>query len=355
MEITDIEAKEATIKLTEPLRVTFGDITEVKTVFIQIKTDAGLIGYGEACPFEPVTGETIDSELAALNFLQPILYKQDPTQIEKLHHLMDDQIVGHTALKAGIDLALYDLLGKAANLPVYKLLGGSDNKVITDITISINPIEKMVNDAQKYTNAGFSELKIKAGLEAKHDVAAISAILDVINDNSVLKLDANQGWTLKRAISFMNKFNDSKLVMLEQPLPYTNQTDNALIRSNISQDLILDESVHSAKDAFHVLQNGAADVVNIKLMKSDGLFGAEAINRVAESAGAECMIGCMAETRLGIAAAVHFAAAHQNVHYCDLDSFMMYDEPDWLSGGFTQKGEELTLTDAPGLGIELKF
>ncbi|WP_252904008.1 mandelate racemase/muconate lactonizing enzyme family protein [Secundilactobacillus oryzae] len=268
---------------------------------------------------------------------------------------MDDQIVGHTALKAGIDLALYDLLGKQANLPLYKLLGGASNQVTTDITISINPVDKMVSDAQKYVAQGFSELKIKAGLDNTHDEKAIAAILEAVDDDTVVKLDANQGWTSKQAVRFMNRFNNTKLEMLEQPLPYTNTSDNALIRQNISQDLILDESVHDAHDAFSVLQNRAADVVNIKLMKSKGIFGAEQINRVAEAAGVACMIGCMAETRLGIAAAVHFAAAHKNVHYCDLDSFMMFKEPDWLSGGFEQNGDVLTLTEAPGLGINLEF
>lgn len=354
MKITDITVKSVSLKMTKPLKVTFGEIDTVKSLILVIHTDADIVGVGEACPFEPVTGESLATELAALPVLIQAVYGQDPINIENIHRLMNDTIIGHTALKAGIDMALYDILGKRTNLPVYKLLGGSNNHIITDITISINDSKTMAADAKNYVDQGFTQLKVKAGLNPEQDEEAIQAIFDKIGDAAVLKIDANQGWSPKKTIQVMNRFSGSRLEIVEQPLPAWQTNANSLIRGEISQGLMLDESVHSSHDAFKVLQNESADVINIKLMKSSGIFDAEAINRLAEAAGIPCMIGCMAESRLGIAAAVHFAAAHENVKYCDLDSFMMLDEQGWLTGGFTRKGEMLTLTEEPGLGIHLK-
>lgn len=353
MQISNIVGKAINIELTQPLKVTFGEIKSIESLIIKITTDSGLIGYGEACPFEPVTGESIETEQVALNAMAKTIVGEDPFCIERLHSLMDSQTVGHTALKAGIDIALYDLLGKATGLPVYKLLGGNDNQVHTDITISIGEPRKMANEAVDYVNNGFSALKIKTGIDQQSDEEAIREILNAVGDKALIKIDANQGWNAKQTIRILNKFQNTQLQIVEQPLPYWQHEENKVIRNTITQDLMLDESVHTPSDAYTVISNGEADIVNIKLMKSTGIYGAEGINQVAEAAGVRCMIGCMAETRLGICAAVHFAAAHQNVAFCDLDSFLMFKEPDWLTGGFTNEGGLLTLTDKPGLGMDI--
>lgn len=353
MHIKDIVSKKVSNQFTHPITVTFGEMTSTESLIIKVVTDTGLIGYGEVCPFEPVTGESIQTEEAALDILTDILIGQDPLCIEQIHHLMDDKIVGHTALKAGLDIAMYDLLGKASGLPIYKLLGGVSNQVRSDVTIAIDTPEKMAQEATDYLAQGFTQLKVKTGIDQATDEEAIRQILDAVGDKVTVKIDANQGWTAKQTIRILNEFRNTRLDIVEQPLPYWQHEENQLIRSNITQDLMLDESVHSPSDAYNVISNGEADMVNIKLMKSSGLFGAEGINKVAESAGVPCMIDCMAESRLGICAAAHFAAAHRNVAYCDLDSYLMFKESDWLKGGFTSEGGLLTLSDKPGLGMEV--
>lgn len=355
MQIKQIIGKAVNIQLTQPLKVTFGEIKSVESLMIKITTDNGLIGYGEACPFEPVTGESIETEKVALKAVSKAITGEDPLCIERVHSLMDGQTVGHTALKAGIDIALYDLMGKAANLPIYQLLGGSDNQIHTDITISIDEPRKMANEAVDYVSKGFSALKVKTGIDQQSDEKAIREILNAVGDKALVKIDANQGWNAKQTIRILNEFQHTQLQIVEQPLPYWQHEENKVIRSAITQDLMLDESVHTPSDAYQVISNGEADIVNIKLMKSAGIFGAEGINKVAEAAGIRCMIGCMAETRLGICAAAHFAAAHQNVAFCDLDSFLMFKEPDWLSGGFTNEGGLLTLSNKPGLGMTINI
>jgi len=356
LKISDIEGIKKSVKLNEPVVVTFGTLYEVETIVIKVATDEGVIGFGEACPFEPVTGENIETEMVCLDSLKQSLLDNDPRNIEELHTIMDNSIVGHTALKAGIDIALYDILGKSAGLPLYKLLGGNSNQVTTDITLSIDEPDKMAAEARKHVDAGFTQLKIKAGIDIENDKLALQAIQDAVGTEAHLKMDANQGWTTKQTISFLDQTQSSSLETIEQPLPYWDHTGNQAIKHSATQPLMLDETIHSPHDAIAALVNNEADMFNIKLMKSAGIWGAEGINRIAEAAGITCMIGCMAETTIGISAAAHFAAAHNNVKYCDLDSFMFFKQPDWLlDTGFKQDKELITLSDKPGLGIEINL
>ncbi|KRK72967.1 mandelate racemase/muconate lactonizing enzyme family protein [Lacticaseibacillus nasuensis] len=353
MKITEIKAVPQEVELREPFTVAFATYTHIPILLVRIMTDTGLVGDGEVNPMELITSESIASELAALPALQAVLVGTDPLAIEAAHRAMAGKLIGHSALKAGIDIALYDLLGKAAGLPVYKLLGGASDHITTDLTISIGSVATMVADVQQAVAAGFTELKVKVGGDFTQDHDAVAAILAAVPASVHVKLDANQAWTAKQAIQFMTSFTQPNLTILEQPLPAAQGGDNALIRANIHQTLMLDEQVHSAADAAKVVAKREADAINIKLMKADGIYGAEAINRVAEAAGIPCMIGCMAESRLGIAAAVHFAAAHANVRWCDLDSVMLLKDTPWLTGGFTGTGPDYHLTAEPGLGVHV--
>ena len=143
------------------------------------------------------------------------------------------------------------------------------------------------------------------------------------------------------------------LIALEQPLPDWQLKKAPALRQELAVPLMLDESVHNAHDASAAVKLGASDLINIKLAKSGGFAGANAINAIAAAAGIGCMVGCNAETRLGTAASAHFIAAHANVRYGDVDSFMLLEETDWLTGGFEADGETLTLSDRPGLGVEV--
>ncbi|WP_282801810.1 dipeptide epimerase [Secundilactobacillus kimchicus] len=291
MKIVDISGIQVKVKLIKPFKITFGEITSSASIIIKVKTDTGIIGYGEACPFEPVTGESISTEMAQLSALTDALKEIDPRNIEKAHAIMDQVTQGHAALKAGLDIALYDILGKDSGLPVYRLLGGNSNQITTDMTIAIASPETMANEAKKFVSQGFTQLKVKTGINIKSDEQALKAILAAVDSDVEIKVDANQGWTAKQTISILKKFEGTNIQSVEQPLPYWQHEENKLIRHAITQNLMLDESVHSPHDAYSVLKNDEADIVNIKLMKSAGIFGAESINKIAEAAGAPCMIG----------------------------------------------------------------
>ncbi len=351
MQITQVEAIPQTVKLHKPFKISFDTISELQTLIIKVTSDTGIIGYGECSPYEPVTGESLATETAAFPTFAAALKGVDPQRIEYVHEVMDSVMLGHTALKAGIDMACYDLLGKAAGVPVYKLLGGARNTLTSDMTIGIDDVDVMAADAKAWVARGFKELKIKCGIDDAHDIATIRAIRAAVGPDIDIRIDANQAWTPKQAARMMAALG-SDVSAVEQPLPADQLAAMPTLRPLIAQEVMLDESIHNAADAMRAVSTGSADIINIKLQKSAGLYGAQQINAVAEAAGVACMLGCMVETRLGIAAAAHFVAAHHNVRYADLDAFLDFEEIPAISGGFTNVGGEYTLLDKPGLGVE---
>lgn len=351
MQITHVEVIRQTVKLHKVFKISFATVSQVETLIVKVETDAGVTGYGECNPFEPVTGESIATETVALTAFAAALKGADPTCIEHVHEVMDTVMLGHTAAKAGLDMACYDILGKVAGLPVYKLLGGTSNTLTSDVTIGIESPDVMAADAKAWVAKGFRELKIKCGIDDAHDLAAIRAIRKAVGPDIDLRIDANQAWTPKRAARMMTALGDS-VSAVEQPLPAGDLAAMPALRPLIAQEVMLDESVHDARDAMRAVTIGATDIINIKLQKSAGLYGAQQINAVAEAAGVACMLGCMVETRLGLTAAAHFVAAHHNVRYADLDAFLDFEELPEISGGFTNDGGVYTLLDKPGLGVD---
>lgn len=352
MKITKIETFRQQVELTKPFKISFRTITAVDTLIVKISTDAGLVGFGEASPIAQVTAESVDTEQVALDFFADLLVGSDPCAIEALHTKMDSALAGHTAAKAGIDIACFDLLGKQAGLPLWKLLGGNANQIVSDVTLGIESPEKAAHDAKKWVAQGFTELKLKVGVDDASDLATVKAVREAVGPDIDLRLDANQAWTAKHTIHMMAQFGDL-VSAVEQPLPADDTRDLALVRANIDQQLMVDESVHSAKDALKIVADGGTDLINIKLQKSSGIWGAEQINAIAESAGVNTMLGCMLETKVGLTAAAHFVAAHKNVHFADLDGFLTFKAPAWLHGGFENDGGVFTLSDEPGLGMTI--
>lgn len=351
MKITNMKIEPLRLKLLKPFTVALGTMDEVQTVLVQIETDEGISGIGEGAPFAPVTGETIETALPTAHTLSKLLIGENPLQIEKIHHIMDQNILGNTSVKAAVDIALHDILGKKAEAPLYQLLGGYKNAFATDMTIGIDSPEKMAAEAKEKVADGFQILKIKAGMDVTQDIAAIRLIREAIGDDIRLRVDANQGWTAAEALQFMQGAAQCRVDAIEQPLPYWDIEGMAYTRSKGAIPIMADESAHSPQDAMRIIRQDAADVINIKLMKSAGLYKAEKINAIAESAGLHCMVGCMLESKIGITAGASLVAAKKNITEADMDSFMHIKDPG-IKGGLSIEKGIITLPEAPGLGID---
>lgn len=224
-------------------------------------------------------------------------------------YILHNSLVNNSSPKAAVDMALYDLYGQLYNIPVYKLLGGYRNEITTDITISVNEPDEMVEDSINAVEKGYEILKIKVGKDWKRDLERIKAIREAVGYSVRIRADANQGWIPKEAVMVIRKMEDLGLDMelIEQPVKAYDIAGLKFVTQNVTTPILADESCFSPLDAINIIQNRAADMVNIKLMKTGGIYNALKICCIAETFGVECMLGCMLESKIGLTAASHLA------------------------------------------------
>lgn len=353
MHITDIQFETVTFQFEKPIKVAFGTLSDMDSLVVKVLTDEGLVGYGEAAPLPFVTGDDLETAALVGKQLREKLLGMEPRAIGAIHRTMDGLYNGNTAIKAGIDIACYDIMAKAAGVPLYKFLGGNDPHISTDITIGIDTPEEMASEAVRRVRQGFSILKIKLGEDIGTDAARMTAIRNAVGPEVSLKIDANQGWTVKDTLRIAPILEDLSVDLIEQPTPAWDHDGLKDIRTHTNLLLAADESCHSPKDAFRLCNERAVDVVNIKLMKCGGIYNALKIAAICEAAGVACMIGCMAESNLANVAGMHVAAAVDNIRDVDLDTVYLLKQ-DKVSGGFSHDGGHVTLWDEPGTGITIK-
>ena len=229
-----------------------------------------------------------------------------------------------------MEIAIYDLFAQHYNAPLNKIHVGGEPTLQTDITISIDYIEKMVEDSTKAVALGFETLKIKVGKDIGLDMERIKAIYAAVKDKALIRLDANQGWTAKEAVTALRNLEDSGVILelVEQPVRADDLEGLKYITERVATKVMADESTFGPKEVIELIKMRAADIINIKLMKAGGISNAIKIADIAASYGVECMIGCMLESSISVSAAAHFAVSKSNIiSKIDLDgpSLCEYD------------------------------
>ncbi|WP_152656845.1 mandelate racemase/muconate lactonizing enzyme family protein [Oceanobacillus sp. CFH 90083] len=357
MKIVDLELYHSSIPLHTPFKTALRTVTIAESVFVKITCDNGIIGWGEAPPTHVITGDSLASIHYAINkVIRPVLTGADLTSSASVFTRLEKAIVRNTSAKAAVDMALYDCLSQAANQPLYQYLGGYRSQLENDYTVSVNEIEQMHKDAKLYKEKGFRVLKVKVGKDAaEKDIERVSAVRQAVGDDVLIRLDANQGWTAKEAVKAIIRMEDLGLniELVEQPVAAHDLKGLKYITDHTTTPIMADEAVFSAQDARRMLEMGAADLINIKLMKAGGIYQAIKIANLSQIFGVSCMVGSMIETKLGITAAAHFAASHPAVTRFDFDAPLMLSD-DILEGGihYEGNGNQITFLNQPGLGIK---
>ncbi|GAA4715166.1 dipeptide epimerase [Brevibacillus fulvus] len=355
MKIQNMEVKRQFVPLKKPFKTALRTVTTLESILVKVTCDNGLIGWGEAAATVAITGDSLDSiESAILQTIKPRLIGADLLAYEQVFHDLHAAMVGNSSAKAAVDMALYDLIAQNCKLPLYQLLGGYRNEMETDYTVSVNSPEEMGEDAVQYLQQGFHVLKIKVGKDQiENDIRRIQEIRARVGKQVKIRLDANQGWQVKEAISSIRKMEDMGLdiELIEQPVKAHDIDGLKMVTEAVDTPILADESVFSPLQAFEVLKKRAADLINIKLMKAGGIYKAQIINHLAEECGVECMVGSMIESRLAVTAAAHLAASKKNITRYDFDAPLMLQK-DWIVGGVKYEGRLMTLPQTPGLGIE---
>jgi len=352
IKIRDIEIYYFDIPMVKPFRIAIGTMEGAKDVLIKIHTDQGIVGIGEACPFPPITGETQETNIAVARALREVLIGKDPLAIEGIFKDFGTFVHTNPSIIAAFDMALYDILGKVAGLPLYRILGGDRNSFETDLTVDLDTPENMAKMAQDVINKGYKIIKIKVGQDPSLDIERLDAIRGAVGYKYPVRIDANQGWNVPQAIEALNKMEKFQIQFCEQPVPAWNIDGMRIVRNETPIPIMADESLFSPQDAIKLIKAEACDYFNIKLMKSGGIRNAIKISSIGESAGIKCMVGSMLETKVALTAASHFVASSRNVVFADLDadsSHAVYPVID----GIKVEGGTITLPEKPGLGLDV--
>ncbi|SMP54728.1 dipeptide epimerase [Anoxynatronum buryatiense] len=353
MKITDIQVKRLRIPLKKPFKTALRTVEAVEDILITIHTDTGDIGYGEAPPTAVITGDTREGiEGAILGHIKPRLLGLPVVELETIMERLHTALVGNTSAKAAVDMALYDLFARYHQAPLFRLLGGARQTLATDLTISVNDSAEMAEDARQAVLLGYSTLKIKVGKDPQQDLKRIKALRQTLGDGVTLRLDANQGWTPREAVKLIRQMEEADLgiELVEQPVKAGDLEGLKYVTQQVETLILADESVFSPLDALRIMQERAADLINIKLMKTGGIHQALKICALAEIYGMECMMGCMLESRLSVAAAAHVAAGRNIITRCDLDGPGLCADDPW-QGGPVFDHAAITMSKEAGLGI----
>ncbi|MDH7452723.1 dipeptide epimerase [Luteimonas composti] len=354
MKITEVRLGRVRVPLKTPFKTALRTVDTVEDLIVSIHTDTGHVGYGEAAATAVITGDTHGSMIEAIGrIIAPRIVGEDIANLNRIVRLVQTALERNTSAKAAVEIALYDLWGQLYEAPLYRMLGGGEPVITTDITISVDHIDKMVADSLSAVDRGFESLKIKVGKDIGLDVERVKAIHAAVEGRALLRLDANQGWTAKQAVHAMHALEDAgvHLELLEQPVRAQDIDGLKYVSDRIKTPVMADESVFGPLEVINLIERRAADIINIKLMKTGGISNAIRIADIAALYGVECMIGCMIETSISVAAAVHLAIAKSDVvTKVDLDgpSLCAFDPVD---GGVSFNESEISVSDAPGLGI----
>lgn len=352
--IDSIDIYKINIPMKFPFKIALGISYEANNILVRINTNEGIYGLGEACSSFTVTGTTQTNSFEAGIHIAKKIKGKNPLAINSRMNDLEQTIVNQSQIKSAFNQAMYDILGKKSNLPLYSLLGGENRRILTDYTLGIqDSIEIAIPKVKNIIDWGFKAIKLKVGLNKSMDIELIKRIRDELSNTLAIRIDANQGWDLPTAIEVLNKIEPYELQYAEQPLPHWDIINMKRLREQINIPICADESLFDHHDAFKLASMRACDYLNIKLGKSKGISTALKINSIAESCGMRCMIGCFNETRLGLSFAAHLVAAFPNIAFVDLDSALMHKE-DPIIGGIKYEKGEIIIPDTPGHGADVK-
>ena len=337
-----------------PFTIATGTMKYAQNVLIKVFTDEGLTGIGECSAFPMIAGETQDTCLVLAKEFAQLWKGKDALNISTRLKELDMFIAGNHTIKSAFDMALYDLAAKAANMPLYKYLGGNYFQPESDLTIGIGSPLEMADQAIDFVeNKKANILKVKLGKKAEEDVERIAAIRQVIGPGIKIRIDANQGWDYNSAVFALKQLQAFDIEFCEQPMPKWLDEFLPVLREQTSIAIMADESVFDHHDALRLIKQNACDYINIKLSKAGGIQEALAIHEVCKAANMPNMLGGMLESRLALSAKVHVALAFSNIKFYDLDTCLLGHLTDPVINGVQFEGMKLKLPDLPGIGADV--
>jgi muconate cycloisomerase len=358
MRIVSVEIIETCIPLKKPYKLSrrYGYLENTKPVIIKISTDEGLIGYGETDPMGRFTGETPETVAAVLKAdLAPAVLGEDPTNLHLVHETLDAVVRDNHMAKGALDMACYDLLGKASGMPLYRVLGGSLYEELPIMgSIGGGSVEETVAAANAEKDKGYHSLMVKVGGDPVQDGERVLAVRDSLGKDYPLIVDANQGYDVASAFRFIDIARPANPVLFEQPVDAENIEGIACIRKKCGVPVSVDESILSYRHAQEVIRLEAADVFSIKVCKNGGIKATLQIIELARSKGIDILFNSMIEEGITQAASLNIALTTSNLfpfgHAYFSPLRLAADVTDYSSNIV---GGKVHAPKSPGLGVKI--
>ncbi|MCY2935219.1 MAG: mandelate racemase/muconate lactonizing protein [Planctomycetota bacterium] len=360
MKITAIE----TIQVRVPLKPNRNTLTAHGVhitsdyVIIKVHTDSGIIGLGEATVAPRWSGETPGSCIWAIReILAPKLVGLDPTCINQARLLMDRALKLNPFTKAAVEMALWDISGKAAGVPVYVLLGGKVRNIIpTKMVIGAFGLDQVKSLTEEFVAMGIKTIKVKTGIELEADVARVKAVREAAGPDIGITIDSNCGWSPATARVALKRLKPLNILIAEQPIAPGDNAAMARLRQASGIPIMADESAFTLADTWNLIRDGAVDVISIYPGKNGGIANSIEIANAARSAGVSCHIGSNLELGIGTAAMIHLAASVASIDSEKYPSDILgphYHVADLLKTPLSLGIEGALVPTGPGLGVEL--
>ncbi len=363
MKITAVHVDTLELRYSEPFVIASSALSVGPCDLVRVETDEGLIGLGEACPAYEFTGETLWTVQDVIGeYLGPSVVGRDPFQLEAIRRGWERELftVGNQAARAGLEMALWDLQGKALGRPLCDLIGGRSRDGLTEVVaLGWDAPEGLARKTRALRSESVTVFKIKVGDAPERDEERVAAVREAAGPDARITVDANQGWwdarTAVRAIKLLEPYG---IELVEQPVRMDDLEAARFVRERVDTPIALDESIRGPREALAAARAGACDIFVVKLMKTGGILDALKVNAIAEAAGITIMMGNMGESSLGLAAHFHVNIALANAVHGDADL-------PWREGGLElDLGSGLTavvrdgvstvlVPEGPGLGIAL--
>jgi L-alanine-DL-glutamate epimerase-like enolase superfamily enzyme len=348
MQITHVEVVPVELNLRLPYRTAYQpEIDRVTVVFVRVQTRQGQVAWGCAAFDEGLTGETLEDVARACHACADRARELNPLNTEYALDELARLTEGVPSALCAFDLAFHDLLGLAAGLPLYRLLGGYRSRIQTSVTIGIAPVKETVELACDRARQGFRILKVKGGLDSEEDVSRVRAIHRAL-PRCILRLDADQEYTVQQALDVARAL-EGELEMLEQPTPAADLDGLRQVTKHSPVPILADQSVVEPASALEIASRRAADGLSVKLATCGGLRCARQVDTIARVARMATMVSCVNEPALLTAAGLSFGLSSPNVRYGDLDGHLDLVGDPTVPGFLLEEGW-LIATDVPGLG-----
>lgn len=338
---------------TKPYTIAFKTVDQVRNAFVEITLDNGVTGIGSGNPSEYVVGENLSQTLEALQEKNlEFLVGRDIREFYQLVFEVQQKFPKNPAARAALDICLHDTFTKFIGVPLVKFLGQKIKSMPTSNTIGIKNVAETLKEAIEYSKAGFKILKVKLGRDLEEDIERLVKLREQFGNSMIIRIDANQGYTVQQTIDFYKRTKSLNIELIEQPLPAKAVSEMKNLPDEIKVTIAADESLISPKDAIELIKPPkASGIFNIKLMKCGGVSQGLKIADIAYQEGVELFWGCNDESAVSITAGLHAAFACTNTKYIDLDGSLDLGR-DVVKGGFILKDGVMSCSDKPGLGLE---